>query len=112
MQKECDEMWNDASEDVKKLYGKKYFYLPYDGYVNDYNNRSLSALSPDMVLEAMEDALLNVRPKSRYIVGGGSGMYDPYAILARFYNFMPTYMSDFILNLWTGCYRSVDEQCN
>jgi hypothetical protein len=80
VQKECDEMWNDASADVKKSYSQKYFYLPYNDYVNERSNLSLSASSPDLVLEAMEDALLNVRPKPRYIVGGSSGMYDPYAV--------------------------------
>ena len=73
-------MWNAASADVKKTYGKKYFYLPYDDYVNEGNNLSLSASSPELVLDAMEDALINVHPKPRYIVGGSGGMYDPYAV--------------------------------
>ena len=65
----CETMWSKASEEVKAVYGQDYFYLPYA--LNKKSGVAGSAQNPKPVLDAVEDALLNANPKSRYLVDGG-----------------------------------------
>ena len=74
----CDDMWSKASEEVKAVYGKNYFYLPYER-MRKYGEKG-AASSPKPVLDAIEDALLNIHPKPRYLVDGSCSLVDKYAV--------------------------------
>ena len=69
-------MWVDASLDTRETYGKRYFYSPYER-IKGFNP---TAVSPNPVLDAFEDALLNTRPKPRYLIAGGNGLFDPFSV--------------------------------
>ena len=71
-------MWSKASEEVKAVYGENYFYLPYERMRNDGEKGSAS--SPKPILDAIEDALLNINPKPRYLVDGSNSLVDKYAV--------------------------------
>ncbi|XP_052699389.1 D-beta-hydroxybutyrate dehydrogenase, mitochondrial-like [Crassostrea angulata] len=64
---EVDIPWEPATEEVKSFYGKDYFYR---FFLKD--NQENSAESPDKVIEAVVDALLNETPRARYLVPGSS----------------------------------------
>lgn len=66
-----DIQWERATEEVKSFYGKDYFYR---FFLKD--NRENSAESPDKVIEAVVDALLNETPRARYLVPGSSRLVD------------------------------------
>lgn len=78
MKADCEQMYDRASEEVKAVYGKDYFYLPYEN-MRQYGEAG-SSPTPNPVLNAIEDALLNVHPKARYLVDGGSGLIDKTAV--------------------------------
>ncbi|XP_063419867.1 D-beta-hydroxybutyrate dehydrogenase, mitochondrial-like [Mytilus trossulus] len=105
---DCEQMYDRASEEVKAVYGKDYFYLPYEN-MRQYGETG-SSPTPNPVLNAIEDALLNVHPKARYLVDGGSGIIDKTAIMARIDSLLPEYVSDFIWSTRTGCYKSPRDQ--
>ena len=58
---------------MKKAYGRRHFDNQIEGRKEDTTG---GAQSPDGVLDAMEDALLNVSPKPRYLVHGGPWLLD------------------------------------
>lgn len=70
-----DIQWERATEEVKSFYGKDYFYR---FFLKD--NRENSAESPDKVIEAVVDALLNEAPRARYLVPGSSRLIDIHAV--------------------------------
>lgn len=77
-------MWSNASEEVKAVYGQNYFYLPYE--FNKKSGVAGSAHSPKPVLDAIEDALLNLNPKARYVVDGG--LFDIFSVRIHFSLYM------------------------
>lgn len=64
-------MWEQASDEVRQTYGRSYF-----------DNQLVEPISPgrtlssEPVLDAVEDALLNVSPQARYLVGGSFSVVD------------------------------------
>lgn len=108
VKKECDVMLAEASDDVKACYGEKYFYRGYQSY--KLSSSSASASSPKPVLDAIEDALLNHKPKPRYLLFGGKRYYDPFAMFALLYNLTPQFLSDYVISRFTGSHRQVHEQ--
>ncbi|XP_033733592.1 D-beta-hydroxybutyrate dehydrogenase, mitochondrial-like [Pecten maximus] len=97
--KEIDCMWEQASEDVRETYGRPYFDAIYQE-LEIINDRRLSA---DPVINAIEDSLINVSPKARYVIGGSFSVVDELAVLAKVYNFLPEFISDWIIEKMTGC---------
>lgn len=77
---EVDIQWERATEEVRSFYGKDYFYR---FFLKD--NRENSAESPDKVIEAVVDALLNETPRARYLVPGSSRLVDIHAVSLDIY---------------------------
>ncbi|XP_076078891.1 D-beta-hydroxybutyrate dehydrogenase, mitochondrial-like [Mytilus galloprovincialis] len=72
VKKDCEEQLKEAREEIKRLYGRKYFFAWYDEMlVNRNDTRAASSSEP--VIDAMVDLLRNVHPKYRYMVNGGQG---------------------------------------
>ena len=72
---EVDIQWERASEEVRSFYGKDYFYRFFQK-----DNREHSADSPDRVIQAVQDALLNGTPRARYLVPGSDRVVDIHAV--------------------------------
>ena len=70
-------MWDNASEDVRKTYGREYL----DGMI-ETQEKSItgSALTTKPVIDALEDALVSDRPHTRYLVDGGEGWLDYHTV--------------------------------
>ncbi|XP_053407090.1 D-beta-hydroxybutyrate dehydrogenase, mitochondrial-like [Mercenaria mercenaria] len=101
---EADEMWQAASEDVRKTYGRKYIdavIAKQEGVLTG------SATTTKPVIDALEDAIVSTRPHTRYLVDGG-GWFDPDTTLARYYDYLPTWFSDWIIIQSTCCDRFPD----
>eukprot|EP00105_Crassostrea_gigas_P010561 XP_011425893.1 PREDICTED: D-beta-hydroxybutyrate dehydrogenase, mitochondrial-like isoform X1 [Crassostrea gigas] len=97
---EVDIQWERATEEVKSFYGKDYFYR---FFLKD--NRENSAESPDKVIEAVVDALLNEAPRARYLVPGSSRLIDIHAIFARLNGYFPEIISDVVYTWFTGAHK-------
>lgn len=72
-------MWDEATPEVRHFYGRDYFFRALKGYTEccskiDPTLDTEKAVQP--VTEAIKDALINTRPKARYIVDGGTGLFD------------------------------------
>ena len=66
-------MWDNASEDVRRTYGRDYL----DDMIDAQEKRIKgSALTTKPVIDALEDALVSDRPQTRYLVDGGDGWLD------------------------------------
>ncbi|XP_060565054.1 D-beta-hydroxybutyrate dehydrogenase, mitochondrial-like [Ruditapes philippinarum] len=101
---EADEMWKTATEDVRKTYGRKYV----DAEIAKQENAITgSALTSKPVIDALEDAIVSERPHTRYLVGGGI-WFDPHATMARYYDYLPTWLTDWIIIKWSGCDKFPD----
>ena len=75
MHAEIDKQWEEATPEVRELYGKEYFYRSMDVGPHEH-----AGSSPDPVLDAIEDALINVSPQPRYIVPGSDLLIDRFAV--------------------------------
>lgn len=70
-------MWNDADEEVRNTYGREYY---------DVLSKGLEECKPegcptvDPVTEAFVDAITAFNPQYRYLVKGGSGLFDVYYV--------------------------------
>ncbi|CAC5380366.1 E1.1.1.30 [Mytilus coruscus] len=112
LKKYVDEMWNASTPEMKETYGEKYAYLVYEMFLKfnaDYNDSNAEKVVVP-IMDAMVDALVNIRPKPRYLVGGGTGLCDSFALYAHFYPYLPEFISDYIISRHTGCYKSIAEQ--
>ena len=70
-------MWNEATEEVRQAYGKKYMQAWVGGSPGaDWTTRG----DTGPVVKATEHALVSQRPKSRYLVGGSRVFVDIYAV--------------------------------
>lgn len=74
-------MWDQASDDVKQTYGRSYFDSIYRQI--EETTRGGREMSADPVLDSIEDALLNVTPQPRYLIGGSFSVVDK--LMVRFY---------------------------
>ncbi|XP_045171463.2 D-beta-hydroxybutyrate dehydrogenase, mitochondrial-like [Mercenaria mercenaria] len=104
--REIDEMWENASQQVRKVYSKEYLmsWLP--------KPTGTWPPSDDVtpVVSAVEHALVSASPKSRYLVDGvGSKLsfIDEYATLARFNNILPTWIIVKCVAAWRNCYKRI-----
>lgn len=73
LRKEMDTMWDRASEDVQSTYGKEYFESIYTGTVEAAKE---AAKTTGPVIDSMEDAVTNVKPRIRYLVDGSCKLID------------------------------------
>ena len=67
------EMWEKASEEVKSAYGQDYFDAIFTG-TKAAAKEAAKSVSP--VIDAMEDAVVNVSPSIRYLVDGSIRLVD------------------------------------
>ncbi|XP_069118094.1 D-beta-hydroxybutyrate dehydrogenase, mitochondrial-like isoform X1 [Argopecten irradians] len=102
LKKEIDYMWEQATEDVRQTYGRAYFDALYHS-MKTIGTEDGRKLSVGPVINAIEDALINVKPKARYVVGGSFSIVDHLAVLAKMYSFLPEFVSDWIIERMTGC---------
>lgn len=83
VEKNVAEMWDGATEEVQNDYGKEYVDIPYKlylSYMDSYDaNNAATIVTP--VIDAFVDALINVNPLPRYLIGGGFGWYDPLKVI-------------------------------
>ena len=69
-----DEMWGEASEEVKQIYGKEYLQSWVTAPQGGLSSPSYGNTEP--VIKAMEHALVSAYPKSRYILSGTDRRVD------------------------------------
>ncbi|XP_021353489.1 D-beta-hydroxybutyrate dehydrogenase, mitochondrial-like isoform X1 [Mizuhopecten yessoensis] len=102
IQREVDFMWDHASEDVKETYGRHYLHRKLKC---SFENDGKLSMSP--VSDAIEDAIIAENPNIRYLVPGY--FLDIYAMIARVYCFLPSWLTDIIVDRLTG-YSSFPNQ--
>ncbi|XP_014699438.2 retinol dehydrogenase 7-like [Equus asinus] len=92
-------IWSQASPEVKKSYGDKYF----KGYCQYYNKlTSLGQKDLSLVTNCMEHALTAVHPRIRYSAG-----WDAVCFTLPL-SYLPTSVADFILSLFANAVRPAD----
>ena len=70
-------MWENMSADQKSIYGREYI----DHHIKAMGSAKVTAcFDLHLVIDDIEDALFNLRPKTRYLIPGGSGTYDIYRV--------------------------------
>ncbi|XP_033735850.1 D-beta-hydroxybutyrate dehydrogenase, mitochondrial-like isoform X2 [Pecten maximus] len=102
LKKEIDYMWEQASDDVRQTYGRPYFDDIYQ-MMKKKEPSMIQTMSADSVINAIEDSLINVTPKARYMIGGSFSVVDKLAVLAKVYYLLPEFISDWIVEKMTGC---------
>ena len=77
MERELKEIWKATPSDVQVIYGWEYVNTQIQG-----SRRAGVEGCPTTqpVTDAMIDALVSTQPKCRYLVPGGSGWYDIWAV--------------------------------
>ncbi|KAK3578524.1 hypothetical protein CHS0354_007780 [Potamilus streckersoni] len=96
---EAEEMWREASDSVRTTYGKRYL----EAMIEKQSASLNSYPTTEPVIDALEDALINLTPRTRYLVGGTNKMFDINAMAARLHPYLPTWLSDWLYTKWTGC---------
>ncbi|XP_023499583.1 retinol dehydrogenase 7-like [Equus przewalskii] len=92
-------LWSQASPEVKKSYGDKYF----EGYCQYYNKlTSLGQKDLSLVTNCMEHALTAVHPRIHYSAG-----WDAVCFTLPL-SYLPTSVADFILSLFANAVRPAD----
>ncbi|KAK7111477.1 D-beta-hydroxybutyrate dehydrogenase, mitochondrial-like [Littorina saxatilis] len=84
--REFDEMWDEASDEVKEVFSKQYL----DNILHSLEPVAMTTyptLTP--VLEAITDALTSGDPEYRYIVAGSNTLMDKYCVLVRLKPYLP-----------------------
>ncbi|XP_045212656.2 D-beta-hydroxybutyrate dehydrogenase, mitochondrial-like [Mercenaria mercenaria] len=95
LRNEMDTMWDNAEEDVRSIYGKDYFESIYTGTVEAAKE---AAKTTAAVIDCMEDAVTNVKPRIRYLVDGSCKLIDLNNWLIRIRSFIPDSWLDFLLD--------------
>ncbi|KAJ8303404.1 hypothetical protein KUTeg_019800 [Tegillarca granosa] len=91
---EVEEMWENATEEVRFTYGREYF----NSMIKKQSEKGTGPwISPDPVLDAILDALLNQKPKARYLIGGAGWPIDFRTAIARVYRYLPESLGDALL---------------
>lgn len=75
-----ENMWKQASAEVRQVYGRKYLESQFSG-LGHASKTSPSSTRP--VVDAFVDALTLENPKTRYLVDGGVGLVDKYCVSSR-----------------------------
>lgn len=75
-----ENMWKQASAEVRQVYGRKYLESQFSG-LDNASKTSPSSTRP--VVDAFVDALTLDNPKTRYLVDGGVGLVDKYCVSSR-----------------------------
>ena len=76
--KDYTDQWEQCSEEVQKSYGKEYIL---DGYIQiSKDGAASSSYNIFPVIEGMTDALLAIKPKYRYRIGGMTGICDVFKV--------------------------------
>lgn len=88
-------MWDSASEEVKSAYGREYFDAVFTG-TKAAAKEAAKSMAP--VVDAMEDAVINVSPSIRYLVDGSIRMVDYNNFLIRIRSYIPDSWLDWLLD--------------
>ena len=75
MRSEVEKQWDEATPEVRQHYGKEYFYR-----CIDEDAERDACPTPEPVLDAIEDALINASPQPRYLVPGSRFLIDRFAV--------------------------------
>ena len=73
-------MWEAASDDVKRTHTRAYSELPVQQMESLTVANANSAPTTKPVIDAMVDAIMSTRPRTSYLVDGGSKGIDPDAV--------------------------------
>ena len=77
MSKDFNRMWENMNQNQRSTYGREYI----DHHIKCMASaKDTASYDLHLVTDAMEDALFNVKPKTRYLIPGGSGTYDIYRV--------------------------------
>jgi len=91
---EMNTMWDQASSELRSTYGRDYFDALFTGTAAAAKEAA-KTMAP--VIDAMEDALVNVHPQMRYLVDGSNKLIDKNNLLIRIRAFIPDKWLDYIL---------------
>ncbi|XP_052780443.1 D-beta-hydroxybutyrate dehydrogenase, mitochondrial-like isoform X2 [Mya arenaria] len=95
LKSQMDAMWESASPEIQAAYGQEYHDALYNGAVSAAREAAKS-MAP--VIDAMEDAVLCVTPRIRYLVDGSNKILDLNNWLIRIGWFIPESTMDTILD--------------
>ncbi|XP_064598222.1 D-beta-hydroxybutyrate dehydrogenase, mitochondrial-like [Liolophura sinensis] len=101
---EVNTMWEEATVEVKEDYGKDYHF----DVVSSISRAIAKAPSSfASVINAMEDALLTEDPKTRYLIGGGKGLYDNFKVSVVLRMILPDVLTDLLIDrfIWKRSLR-------
>ena len=70
---EAEEMWLNASDDVRQTYGREYLDAQIEAQAKCIKG---SAKTTKPVIDAIVDGLISERPQTRYLVDGGNSFID------------------------------------
>lgn len=92
---EFDSMWENASEQVKQVYGKEFIESQYKA-VTEITKTAPSSLAP--VVDAIENTVMQRRIGSRYLIDGSNQVIDLPNVLLRWRPWLPEVMVDSLVN--------------
>jgi len=76
-----EKMWQSLATEQRLVYGRQYI----DHHIAAANaSRWVGNSDISPVIRAMVDALLSVKPRSRYLVHGRTGRIDPFCVSLHF----------------------------
>ena len=86
-----EKMWQCMSTEQRLIYGRQYI----DHHIAVADSSRWGG-NPDLspVIRAMTDALFSMKPRTRYLVHGGSGRIDPFTVSCYFVNLAVENMSN------------------
>jgi len=102
-----NEQWDACPETVQAAYGKEHAI---DSFLKmSEAERKASARNIYPVIEAMTHALLAIKPKKRYMIGGSNSFIDKYKILSVLAPFLSTYVLDTLTMVLLGKAPTIPE---
>lgn len=96
MRSEMDTMWDSASNEVRKTYGKEYLEAEFTG-AKEAAKEAAKSTAP--VIDAMEDAVTNIHPKIRYLVDGSCKIIDLNNWFIRLKSILPESWIDVLVDM-------------
>ncbi|KAL5018110.1 hypothetical protein ScPMuIL_003832 [Solemya velum] len=92
-ERNIETMMAEASQDVKNSYGTQCLHQMFQN-LKGATNTSSTTVAP--VMDAMEDAIVNVNPQCRYLVHGGRFWFDKDCVMASLTPYLPESWMDYL----------------